>query len=157
MLSHRREASSDSELLAALGTTTGEYSAAVLGGHTSTETVGAGALDDAGLESTFHDGRSKMNRTRAGRKRVAILGRRGVIINGVNQGLTNRLMSALPVVLKTLPGPRCRAACGEAVGSARDLKEYKEDLNKVMTITIREAPVCGQAIFVVLNQLLSTY
>ena len=45
----------DSQTLAALGATTRQDLTAVLGGHTSTETVGASALEGAGLESAFHD------------------------------------------------------------------------------------------------------
>src|SRR5690606_38714752 len=40
--------------LTAFGATAGQYGTAVFGSHASTETVGAGALDGAGLESAFH-------------------------------------------------------------------------------------------------------
>jgi len=48
----------DSELLATLGTATGEDGAAALGGHTSTETVALGALALIGLVRTLHSGSS---------------------------------------------------------------------------------------------------
>ena len=44
----------DSQTLAALGATTRQDLTAVLGGHTSTETVVALALQYAGLERSFH-------------------------------------------------------------------------------------------------------
>src|SRR5690606_35542160 len=49
-----RSGLSDGQTLAALGAATGQNLTAVLGGHAGTETVGAGALEGAGLESTFH-------------------------------------------------------------------------------------------------------
>jgi len=41
--------------MTAFGTTAGQYFTAVLGSHTSTETVSALALQVTGLESSFHD------------------------------------------------------------------------------------------------------
>ena len=55
--------------LPALGAAAGDDLAAVGGGHTRTETVGAGAADLAGLVSAFHGGligkRSQSVRSRA--------------------------------------------------------------------------------------------
>ena len=48
----------DSELLATLGTATGENGAAALGGHASTEAVALGALVLIGLVRTLHSGSS---------------------------------------------------------------------------------------------------
>ncbi len=50
----------DGELLAALGTTTGENLASSLGGHTSTETVGLCALALVGLIRTLHSYSSQL-------------------------------------------------------------------------------------------------
>jgi len=47
---------SGDQSLPALGAATGDDLAAVGGGHTRTETVGAGAADLAGLVSAFHGG-----------------------------------------------------------------------------------------------------
>jgi hypothetical protein len=41
--------------LTALGTTAGKCAAAALGRHASAESVSAGAMQIAGVESTFHD------------------------------------------------------------------------------------------------------
>src|SRR5690606_2660049 len=49
-----RSGLSDGQALAAFGATAGQNLTAVLGGHAGTETVNAGALEGAGLESTFH-------------------------------------------------------------------------------------------------------
>ncbi len=49
------------ELLATTGTATGQHSATILGRHAQTETVAAGALEAAGLESTFHRARSLLS------------------------------------------------------------------------------------------------
>ena len=46
---------SGDQSLPALGAAAGDDLAAVGGGHTRTETVGAGAADLAGLVSAFHD------------------------------------------------------------------------------------------------------
>ena len=45
---------SGAQTLAAFGTATGQNGTATLGSHTGTETVVTLALDNAGLESTFH-------------------------------------------------------------------------------------------------------
>lgn len=54
VLTHLPVPKSDGQTLAAFGAATRQNGAAVLGGHASTETVGASALDGAGLESAFH-------------------------------------------------------------------------------------------------------
>ena len=46
---------SNGQTLATLSATTRQNKTAILGRHTCTETMGAGALDSAWLESTFHD------------------------------------------------------------------------------------------------------
>ena len=81
---------SDGQALAALGTTTGQNLAAVLGGHAGTEAVDAGALEHAGLESTLHDLCSKKERNPTKSERAAILGRRGGIGNGAVAQVSGR-------------------------------------------------------------------
>lgn len=49
------------EALAAFGAAAVEHGAAASGGHASTEAVGALALQDAGLEGSFHDGISSVD------------------------------------------------------------------------------------------------
>ena len=51
---HHKTGKSDCETSTALGATTRQDSATVLGSHASTETVGTSAFDSAWLESTFH-------------------------------------------------------------------------------------------------------
>ena len=50
----------DGELVTALGTTTSEHGTAALGGHTSTEAVGGGALALVGLVGTLHSYSSRL-------------------------------------------------------------------------------------------------
>jgi len=47
---------SGSQAVTAFGTTTLEYQTSLGSGHTGTETMGTLALEDAGLESSFHEG-----------------------------------------------------------------------------------------------------
>lgn len=105
--------SSDGKTFAALGATTGKHGTAVFGGHAGTETVVAGTFDDAGLEGTFHGGRSKMNLTRPGRKRVAILGSGEAIGNGKYQGRVSQAKSGGGPCAAVWFGQGSRGACGE--------------------------------------------
>jgi hypothetical protein len=50
-----RSRASSREALAALGATTIQNFAATLGSHSRTKSVGALALDHAGLKGSFHD------------------------------------------------------------------------------------------------------
>ena len=75
---------SNCQTLTAFGATTRQNGTAVFGGHTCTETVGAGALDSAGLESTFHGvlpGSSTTGRNGPRFKRPGILEKAGPQVN----------------------------------------------------------------------------
>ena len=56
----RAYSGSGRKTLAALSATTVQYVATTLGGHAGAETVGTLALENAGLESSFHDYSSKV-------------------------------------------------------------------------------------------------
>jgi len=49
------ETESGGKAFAPLGSSCTEYGATATGGHTGTETVSSGSLQEAGLKSTFHD------------------------------------------------------------------------------------------------------
>ncbi len=55
------------ETLEAFGAAPGQQATARLGGHASTEAVGAGAVQIAGVECTFHSIRTRASSRKAGR------------------------------------------------------------------------------------------